>query len=282
VATVGVPAAAAVGAAGVNMPMDIGTLRSLLLEAMRRKPKTAFGEVWRLALQLAADRGLGPLSLTDRDRLLELVWMLVAQGVILPCWDDANRFPYMRLTEHGQACLDAGDILPYDPDGYLVQLKRRIPNLDDLILMYVEESLQCLLGGGYIASTVMLGVAAERAFDLLLEALIGYLSPQSGTSLRKATEGRPVGQQFAEFEKRLTGVRSELPGPLQENLGVQLTGIFTLVRTYRNDAGHPTGRRITREEGHANLIVFVPYLERVYGLIEFFREKRSPESHEPA
>src|SRR3990172_1083851 len=255
--------------------MDIGILRTLLFEALRREPNTSVGQVCQVARQLATDRSLGQFSIADEGRVLELVWILVAQGVNLPCWDEVNRFPRIRLTQHGRACLEAGDVLPYDPDGYLEQLKRRIPDLDELILMYVEESLQCFLSGRYMASTVMLGVASERAFDLLLEALIEFLSPTSGTSLRKATEGKPLAQQFGEFEKRLNGVRSKLPGELQENLDVQLTGIFTLVRTYRNDAGHPTGRRISREEGHANLIVFVPYLGRVYGLIAFFRKSSS-------
>ncbi len=265
----GVPAADAAGGwQGGGMEPEV--LRGLLFEAIRRRPDTQYNQVQVDVRQLAADRGREALDQRDERRLLELTWSLIVQGVIIPGSNVDNHWPWMRVTEYGRECLAAGEILPHDPDGYLRQLKVRIPIVDDVILLYVEESLECFLASRHIASTVMLGVASEKAFYLLLDPLISYLGQPTGGALRKATQGKPISKQFEEFEKRLNGVRANLPPDLQEGLDVQLTGIFTFVRNYRNDAGHPTGRRITREEAFANLILFVPYLQRVYGLIQFF------------
>jgi hypothetical protein len=53
-------------------------------------------------------------------------------------------------------------------------------------------------------------------------------------------------------------------------LGTILERVFYLIRTARNDAGHPTGRKIEKEVIHANLLLFPSYCKRVYGLIEYF------------
>jgi hypothetical protein len=39
----------------------------------------------------------------------------------------------------------------------------------------------------------------------------------------------------------------------------ELSGTFELIRKTRNDAGHPTGRQISREEAHNLLLLFPQY-----------------------
>jgi len=66
-----------------------------------------------------------------------------------------------------------------------------------------------------------------------------------------------------------------LPGDLRDDLDVHLTGIFSMIRRMRNDAGHPTGTTITRAEAYANLTVFPVYIEHAYGLIGWLRNGAS-------
>ncbi len=49
-----------------------------------------------------------------------------------------------------------------------------------------------------------------------------------------------------------------------------LLGIFEMIRNYRNDAGHPSGKSISREQVYANLQVFIAYCKKVYQLKDFF------------
>jgi hypothetical protein len=53
-----------------------------------------------------------------------------------------------------------------------------------------------------------------------------------------------------------------------------MNGVFTLLRSFRNEAGHPTGTRVDREQAYANLQVFPHYLATVYGLIRWLDANR--------
>ena len=45
-------------------------------------------------------------------------------------------------------------------------------------MAYLDESLQTFSTGNNVAAMVMLGVAAERAFNLLCDSLMGALTSQ--------------------------------------------------------------------------------------------------------
>ena len=79
-------------------------------------------------------------------------------------------FTLGSITTYGKKVLESGEIIPHDSYDYLVRLKKAVPDLDDIVLIYAEESLQCYLNGNLMASSVMLGVASEVAFYRLLEA----------------------------------------------------------------------------------------------------------------
>lgn len=54
-----------------------------------------------------------------------------------------------------------------------------------------------------------------------------------------------------------------------------LKGIFHLIRTQRNDAGHPTGKLVSRDDLYINLHIFPTYCETVYNILNYL--KNSPE-----
>ena len=61
-----------------------------------------------------------------------------------------------------------------------------------------------------------------------------------------------------------------LPDEIKENLDTNLDGIMNTIRNFRNDSGHPSGNRISREQCYVNLNLFVPYCKKAYQLIDFF------------
>ena len=63
----------------------------------------------------------------------------------------------------------------------------------------------------------------------------------------------------------------DLPVAPKDALDIQLSGVFTLIRYTRNDAGHPTEREIGRDEAYGNLLLFPQYCKRVYDLIAHFQ-----------
>ena len=77
---------------------------------------------------------------------------------------DISRFSLVSLgPEH------EGPI-PYDPAGFLDQVKAKAPKISKLSLEYVEEAILCFRGGAYRATAVMLGVASEEIFLNLIRA----------------------------------------------------------------------------------------------------------------
>ena len=116
---------------------------------------------------------------TDRisaDAFLSFVqdvfWELVIGGVVAPGLNLANpNLPFFHLTEYGRTVVDEEQFVPHDPDGYLHRMRTNTPNIDSVALSYLTESLQCFLRNLHVASTLMLGVAAERTFLLVCEAL---------------------------------------------------------------------------------------------------------------
>jgi hypothetical protein len=53
-------------------------------------------------------------------------------------------------------------------------------------------------------------------------------------------------------------------------MALTMDAILDLLRIYRNDAGHPKGRQIAREQARLHLEMFAHYLERMYAFKAFF------------
>jgi len=212
----------------------------------------------------------------DREKVREIINELIVEGIVGWGINELNPGPpHLKVTRHGQEVLEAGQVIPNDPDGYLKYLKAQVPNLDSTIDVYVAEALQAYLRGLMLASTVMLGGASEKAFLLLLESYTNAIHDNSRRQAFEKMTAGPIKRKFDEFRIDLSGVKGLLPKPLADDLEIQLDGVFNLIRTCRNDVGHPTGRQIDRRLAYANLQLFVPYCKRLYDLIDYFNKNPS-------
>jgi hypothetical protein len=247
--------------------MEKSDLLPLVFEALRQEPETSPNGIHSRVADMVPNYDFRHNQLLVR----EIIWELLVQGILAPGLNHANLDPpWIHVTEYGHQCLEAGDILPHDPDGYLERLQQQIEEtLDDTVLMYLRESLLTFLAGRYLAATVMLGVASEKCIDLLIESYLNAVADQNKKTKfeRKMKEaGRSVKRRFDALRDDL--LTASLPPKLADALDIQLSGIFTLIRYSRNEAGHPTGRVIDRDVVYGNLLLFPQYCMRIYGLIE--------------
>ncbi len=249
--------------------MEKAQLRPLVLDVLRRDPETQFVNVEHEIRRIAPD-----YQSSDALKLHEIFWELLIQGILAPGFNSSNlNLPFIHVTEYGKRCIEANSILPHDPDGYLKRLEKLVERpLDVTVMTYAREGLLTFLAGHYLAATVMLGVASEQCIDLLIES---YANAITNTSQKAAFE-KKINQAGRSVKNRFDTLRNELfkltlPSPLYDALDIQLSGIFTLIRYSRNDAGHPTGRVIDRDMAHGNLLLFPQYCKRVYDLIEYFK-----------
>lgn len=269
-------------------PLSSELLRPFVMESLLSGQLNQTGNAPGFVFERAKAAGLidttHPGSSYQGTRLLPreeesvriILWEFIMQGILVPGMDAPNpNLPWISLTPYGKECLKSGGgPLPYDPDGYLQTLSEEIPGLDPDILVYITESLQCFRRGLMLASTVMLGVAAEKAALLLFEAFIdahGDASRKEELN-RKITKQRMFKTMYENFRKYLDALpKSYLPSNIAEDLEVQLDAVQSWIRTCRNDAGHPTGRTIRREQAFANLQLFRPFCRRLYDLQAHFQ-----------
>lgn len=214
----------------------------------------------------------GMLSDRDYRRIRDIFWDLLIEGIVRPGMSNGNSdLPDFHVTDWGKAKLNSAAQSPYDPDNYLKGLCSDVPDIDPIILTYLTESLHTFRIGCLLSSTVSLGCAAEKALLLLIDAYTGWL--KSPDKFKQATAGRVIKRQFDELRKRIDSqLRAELPAECKDGLDVELTALFDFIRAQRNDAGHPTGKEISRERAYANLLLFPVYVRRVYSLNDWLKK----------
>jgi hypothetical protein len=207
-----------------------------------------------------------------KDQIREIVWGLVIQGIVVP-GSSTNQpdLPFMQVTEWGKKCLQTGEYHPHDAGLYLARLQSLIVGVDGGILLYLQESLTAFRSGAYVASAVMTGVATERTLLVLRDAMEAALPTQDAKQKFAAkTKSKLIKQAFDEMWKRLDPIHDQLAADLKrEDVRAELYGTFDLMRKTRNDAGHPTGRHISREEAHNLLLLFPQYCQAVYDTINW-------------
>lgn len=204
----------------------------------------------------------------------EALWGLVSEGLVyLDTAGQGSSTDNWRwcLSADGKRIAQGGTWEPRNPDGYLNRVRREIPDLDELVELYLTEALQSFNSRCYLATSVMLGVAAERAF-LVMAASYAASGVAGATAMAKEL-ARPRSNYFAlwtEFRKRIEPVRRDLPDGLADAL--TLDAIADLIRLTRNEVGHPTGRQIDEDTARVHLTIAPIYLRKMRLLTVHFAQ----------
>jgi hypothetical protein len=208
----------------------------------------------------------------DAELLLEVFWDLFRQGIITLGYNDSNReFPFFRVSHSGKAVLQNQN--PYffhDVSTYERLIRAQVPAIDDTTLLYLKEAMQAFRSGCILSATVMLGVAAEHTFLTVLDTIDA--NPKHEPTYAPAQKERNILPKVNKFRAILDKHLAAVPGDLKEDLDTNFTGIQSLIRTFRNDAGHPTGKIVEREQAFVLLSLFIPYAKKMYQLRDYFAQ----------
>jgi hypothetical protein len=248
---------------------DYAALRQLVLERLRAAGP--WGQIQHGMGGLDAYVDLDPArpnGLIDFERtMVDVFWELVALGIVAPGNGVSQpNFPWFRLTPYGKSVLESPKYHPHDRDGYISLLTQRVANADATVLAYLDESLESFVRANNVAAMVMLGVAAERVFDLLSESLLNALkSPTERQELSRLLERFTMKPKVDWVHAKLREVQERKP-KLQgfpENAALMVTAIYDLIRAQRNDLGHPRDfpPKMSAGDSHANLLIFPRYYE---------------------
>ena len=211
------------------------------------------------------------------DKITAVIWELIVEGVYTPGTGMQHpNLPFLRVTDYGVKCFEAGELTAHDPDDYLKRLRTACPSIDETTLLYTEEALDTFRVGKHLAATVMIGVAAENMLFRLVGGVAAALSTlEQKTKFEKETKkGRSAKAQHDEVLKTLRAPGPQIPEELAYLLTQHIDGIYDLIRRTRNEAGHPTGKRLGRDETHALLLLFPTYCKTVHDLIEWLAKNQ--------
>jgi hypothetical protein len=128
--------------------------------------------------------------------------------------------------------------------------------------------MQVFMSGCLLSASVMLGVATEHTFLKLLDAVDG--NAIHGATFKGVSAQRMILPKINKFKNILDQNRSILPASVKEDLDTNLTGIISMIRNFRNESGHPSGKIISREQAFVLLQLFIPCCKKIYQLIDFF------------
>jgi hypothetical protein len=207
------------------------------------------------------------LSHADRELFMEVFWDLSRQNIITLGYNNANReFPHFRLSRFGKRIIENQDTYFFhDVTSYSQRIKQEVPTIDQVTLLYLQEALQAFRSGCILSSSVMLGVATEHTFLLLVEIV------ETSATYAKAFAGigkeRTILQKVNRFKQHLDQQRKSLPGTINEDLDTHFAGILSIIRTFRNQSGHPTGQIIDRDQAYVLLNLFIPYCRKMHQLM---------------
>jgi hypothetical protein len=212
------------------------------------------------------------LAAADAETFLEVFWDLFREGIITLGLNDMNaQFPFFRLSRFGKKLIQSQDTYFFHDVGtYTALLQAQIPRIDPVTLLYVKEALQAFRAGCLLSSTVMLGVATEHTFGLIVEAAAKSEDAQDFAPVERE---RSLLARLDKFRRVLDQKRKDLPLDIREDLDTNFSGIQSIVRNFRNQAGHPTGQLIDREQVYVLLNLFVPYGRKMYQLIDHFERR---------
>lgn len=261
-------------------------IRSCVLDILAGRESGQYGSSQYRNLQVTAaevflrretpgfqPRGESSLSARDRELFLEVFWDLFRQGIITLGLNDSNpNFPFFRVSATGQQILSGQQ--PYffhDLSSYESVILANIPEIDSITLLYLKEAMQAFLSGCLLSSSVMLGVATEHSFLKLLETIESNTAYSA--TYQNAFSQRTILQKFNKFKNILDQNTATLPPQIKEDLDTNLAGILSMIRTFRNESGHPSGRIIAREQAYILLQLFVPCCKKIYDLIAHFRQQ---------
>jgi len=76
-------------------------------------------------------------------------------------------------------------------------------------------------------------------------------------------------QRINKFKNILPQISKDLPKEVKEGFDTDMMAIMETIRNFRNESGHPSGKRISTEQVYILLHFFIPCCKKIYQLRDF-------------
>lgn len=255
-------------------PHTYEEIREIVIDILLGREKTTYdvqqwvsllsgvGEVFARRLKAEDQR----LDRQDAELVRDVFWDLFRQGFItLGVNHDNPMWPFFRLSHFGQQTLQSDR--PYrfhDTTSFLAMVRAEVPDVSPEAIAYLDEAVSAFYSGCLLASSVMLGVAAEAEFLRLVD--VASASPTYGSAFSPIQNQRFIRQKITAFQSAIAPHLKHFPREAIEDLDANFNMIQSVLRIARNEAGHPTALIPRREQVYVNLQLFVPFVRQLMKL----------------
>ena len=169
-----------------------------------------------------------------------------------------------------------GGVLPFEIDALPEKIQERVPEVDPIIIRFVEEAIYAIKANCLLSAAFMLGAASEKAIFLLVESYADAIDDEGNREKFRQRIGKSkiITHRFEEFRKSYASCKSKPDDPvLSQDLDTIIGGVFQFCRITRNEIGHPQiVPDLDKGAILANLGHFSEYIGRVYGLKRHFEQ----------
>jgi hypothetical protein len=223
-----------------------------------------------------------PVTSQETRAYQDVVNDLLRVGVLsfsLPFIPGSSPTAQVYLTQHGRDVISASPPGPYDPDGYIRDLRQATGELDEVVVEYLGEALATFRRGCPKAAIVMIGVASERLADMMEEALIECARPEVKAAVEDSKLGGDPGMTAKTRLNKIRGVFEALrkggalkavPWVKEASGDVEL--LLDAIRRARNDSGHPSLIVVPGQTAFSTLAMFPAACKHAYDIIGWLRE----------
>lgn len=228
---------------------------------------------------------------TEIERFWEAFYLLLNTNIIAPgMYGNSPELPFFHVTSHGEECIRAKDVLPYDIDGYLKKLKE-IAHLDEWVEFYVVEALRCYNAGCYNSATMMIGLSSEYLIESLLDEFSKLLRKSSlnihtkpslqishTKTLHQYYEERTmksikISTRYEFFNEQLLPNLKNLPAEITNLLDKPSRKSFgDYLRLLRNEVSHPNEVKRESTETLLLLMGYVKYCSLITTVINSIKQ----------
>jgi hypothetical protein len=252
---------------------DIEKVRQIVMERLRHEPH------WQQLDNSGA--GFDPyVKYTGQPhpavlafRAQEVFWQLVIELILAPGMNPSNMsLPWFHRTAYGIQVIEEQAANPYDQTDYLQRLTANIHDVDATVITYLQESLATFRHGNLVASTVMLGIAAERVFLLLCDSMAQALANTTERQrFERLLKKFPMKPKLDWVHQKVQNIQLSQPQGLPENAPIMITAIYELMRGQRNELGHPREQppNLSQPDVYTNLQIFPRYYETAEAFRDF-------------
>ncbi len=257
---------------------DPQAARRIMLDWLRSNPTGQLDRTGAAYVPYVEWVGPGQDQQVLAFHLTEVFWELLVERIVAPGRDAWNlELPWYHATTYGRRLLEGEAGHPHDEAAYLGRVRAAVPRPDDTVMVYLRESVRAFRRATPVAATIVLGIAAERVFLLVCEALLAALrDPGERAAFDTIVQRFPMKPKLDWVHNKIQDLQNRrIPG-LPDNATLAVTAIYDFLRTQRNNLGHPREQppTIDREEAFVNLQIFPRYYQTAEAVRRFLAENQ--------